>query len=207
MHEYYRPYTSSTTTIDWAESFHANEHLDIIADLNTAPIPGVADESFDSIIMSDVLEHIYTPRVLLEELHRIMRPGASLMMNVPFCYWIHEAPHDYHRYTEFALKRYLEDAGFDVVVIKPLGGIIACAIDMLSKGAGMIDIKRGGVGKFAKMLVRLPFWLTMVAVQNTVCLLRNVPLFHSFLQAKKTVFPLMYFIVARKCDDDPGKTR
>jgi len=173
MYEYYKQYVSSITTIDWPESFHANEHLDIVADLNTAPIPGVIASSYDTIILSDVLEHIYHPRILLDKLYRILKPGGRLLMNVPFYYPVHESPHDYHRYTEFALKRYLAEAGFEIVEFKPLGGVVACMIDIVSKGLCMIGVRNNKTRRTIEMVVRLPFMLSTALLQNIVCFLRN----------------------------------
>jgi len=193
MYEFYRQHVSSVTTIDWAESLHANEHLDIITDLNTAPIPGVADQSYDSIILSDVLEHIYHTQTLLGELHRILKPGGVLLMNVPFFYWIHESPHDYYRYTEFALKRHVEDAGFEVIEFERLGGQVACMIDIFSKWL----YKHGGRGILSKTRNKLYRFITALT-QNTVCALRNIKPFRSLLLKNNEQFPLAYFLVARK---------
>jgi SAM-dependent methyltransferase len=55
--------------------------VDVVHDLRQLPLP-FEDEQFDRILAKDVLEHVdYIP--LLKELHRILRPGGELMIQVP----------------------------------------------------------------------------------------------------------------------------
>ena len=41
------------------------------------------DDQFDKVIIIDFLEHISNDRAFLDELYRIMKPGAQLVINVP----------------------------------------------------------------------------------------------------------------------------
>ena len=41
------------------------------------------DEHFDLVVIVDFLEHIETDKEFVLELHRILRPGANLIVNVP----------------------------------------------------------------------------------------------------------------------------
>lgn len=55
--------------------------VDVVHDLEFLPLP-FATESFDEILCQDVLEHLdYVP--VLEEIHRILRPGGTLTVRVP----------------------------------------------------------------------------------------------------------------------------
>lgn len=55
--------------------------VDIVHNLENLPLP-IQDEEFDLILAKDVLEHVeYIP--LLRELHRIMKPAAELIIQVP----------------------------------------------------------------------------------------------------------------------------
>lgn len=127
----YRDLVTENICIDWANSLHANPHLDIVADLNQ-PFP-LPDATFDSVLCSDVLEHIAEPAAFLRETARVLKPGGTLLLMVPFFYWLHEQPHDYYRYTEFALRRLCERAGFTVRTIEPYGGLPDIFIDLASK--------------------------------------------------------------------------
>lgn len=51
-------------------------------DLNKMPLP-FREESFDVVILSDVLEHIVAPISLLKEIKRILKRGGKLIISVP----------------------------------------------------------------------------------------------------------------------------
>ncbi|PEP85131.1 class I SAM-dependent methyltransferase [Bacillus toyonensis] len=62
------------------------EGVDIIADLNQCkakPLP-FEDNSVDEFFASHVLEHIQQSLDLMEELHRIAKPNATMICHVPY---------------------------------------------------------------------------------------------------------------------------
>lgn len=77
----------------------------------------------DVVVLSNVLEHIFYPALLLTEVTRVLRPGGELFIVVPFMIKIHQAPHDYHRYTNFALQQMVADAGMRIVRMDTLGNV------------------------------------------------------------------------------------
>lgn len=131
LYEVYSPLVNNITLADWENSLHENPHLDKVCDI-TKKLP-FEDNSFDIIIFSDVLEHIPNPSYVLSEIRRILKPKGVVLMNVPFLYWIHEAPHDFHRYTEFMLIKMAQDNDMYVEKIEAAGGGWAVLIDLSSK--------------------------------------------------------------------------
>jgi len=126
----YRDRAFTVTCVDWVNSPHDTGHIDVAADLNEAlPLPS---SSYETVILSDVLEHIARPWTVWSEISRIIKPGGRLIGNVPFMYWIHESPHDYHRYTEHALRRYASDNGFEAEV-EVIGGLLDVLADISAK--------------------------------------------------------------------------
>jgi SAM-dependent methyltransferase len=150
----YRQRVSDVQCIDWANSLHGPEHLDKTCDL-TQCIP-YSDGEFDTIILSDVLEHLPEPAKCWHEMHRLLAPGGKVLLNVPFYYSIHEEPYDFYRYTEFALRRFADNAGFDVVELARLGGAVDVLADVVGKllagarlghAAALLQSLAGALGK------------------------------------------------------------
>ncbi|NES18025.1 MAG: class I SAM-dependent methyltransferase [Symploca sp. SIO3E6] len=117
--------------VDWPNTLHKNQYLDFECDL-TQELP-FKDQEFDTIILSDVLEHIPQPEYLWKEMSRILKKDGKILLNVPFYYWLHEAPYDYYRYTEYALRRFAELEGFEVIFLEAVGGMPEVIADMLAK--------------------------------------------------------------------------
>ncbi|MDO9171120.1 MAG: methyltransferase domain-containing protein [bacterium] len=57
-------------------------HVDIVHDLNDYPLP-FADDEFDHVEMSHVIEHVTRPLDLMAEVHRIARDGATVRVITP----------------------------------------------------------------------------------------------------------------------------
>jgi len=135
---FYAAYQGSVTDIfcvDWANSLHKNQHLDLELDL-TGNFP-FADNEFDTIILSDVLEHIAVRAHIWKEMARVLSKDGKLLMNVPFL--LAEEPYDYYRYTEHALRRFVDISGMRLIQLSSIGGAPEIMADM-----------------FAKTIVRLP---------------------------------------------------
>lgn len=75
-----------------------------------------ADESFNGVNCSAVLEHVHNPKTLMSEIQRVLKPGGKAVVLVPdvkrygFDYW-----RDYTHLTPFTkegLRRVAIDGGF-----------------------------------------------------------------------------------------------
>jgi SAM-dependent methyltransferase len=121
LYDAYRGFVSSIVCLDWENSPHSNPYLDATQDLSG--VINLESESFDTILVSDVFEHLPDPALTWTELNRLLRPGGKIILNVPFFYGLHESPHDYYRFTEYALRLLAERAGFAVVELESIGGL------------------------------------------------------------------------------------
>jgi SAM-dependent methyltransferase len=50
---------------------------------NIPPLSGYADNSFDSIVSFQVIEHIQDDRLFLKEIHRVLKPGGIALLTTP----------------------------------------------------------------------------------------------------------------------------
>ena len=91
---------------------HKNEDIDVFYDGHTFPFE---DNSFDSMICNQVLEHVFNPTEFLSEMHRVLKQDGKVLLTVPFVWDEHEQPYDYARYSSFGLKHLVETAGFEVI--------------------------------------------------------------------------------------------
>lgn len=131
-YEIYKPLVVDNICIDWSAREDVVNHLDYTADLNTVlPLP---EKYVDTVLCTDVLEHIKHPHFLFKEMSRILKSEGKIILTVPFLYWIHDAPFDYHRYTRYALEQYCLDNGLQVVSLDEYGGLPEIIYDLVYKG-------------------------------------------------------------------------
>ena len=176
----YRNHIEEAVCIDWANSPHRIEHLDMECDL-TGEIP-LPDASFDTILLSDVLEHLPDPRLCWQEIERLLRPGGKLIMNVPFYYPLHEEPNDHYRYTRFALEHFAQSVDLTVVELRPIGGALEILADIVSK-----------------LLTGVKFGSAPAAVlQSTAIWFSRTGLGRKAANASAEKFPFGYFMVVQK---------
>lgn len=86
--------------------------VDLVCDLFI--INPIAPASLDIILLMNVLEHIPDAKAFLSSLSVLLRPGGRIIVSVPFLVKIHQAPHDFARYTHYLLKDMGNDAGLHV---------------------------------------------------------------------------------------------
>lgn len=177
----YRTLVDAVTCVDWPQSAHASPHLDHEVDLS-GPLP-FTDASFDTVLLSDVLEHVPTPESLWREMGRVLAPGGHAIVNVPFLYGVHEAPHDYGRYTEFALSRFATLAGLEVVLLEPVGGSLHVLADLVGKHLAHAP----GIGA--------PL---AIGVQGLIAWLDRTSFGRRVAECTGARFPLGYFMVAKR---------
>lgn len=133
----------------------------VFADASRLPF---LDESMDTIVMLEVLEHLRSPNEAMREIARVLRPGGRLLLSMPFLYPIHDAPYDYQRLTRHGLVRDAEDAGIHVdAVYRRLGssataGLLVC---LALAGSSVEAIRARSLG-----IVFVPLALAFLPVVN-----------------------------------------
>jgi SAM-dependent methyltransferase len=94
------------------EENRASKRADTFYDGTTFPFEA---GRFDSVIIFQVIEHVFNPDQFLAEVHRVLSATGTLLLTVPFVWDEHEQPYDYARYSSFGLRHLLESHGFEVV--------------------------------------------------------------------------------------------
>jgi SAM-dependent methyltransferase len=77
--------------------------------------------SFDLVICTQVLQYISQPSVVIAEIHRVLKPGGSLLLSVPSA-CPRDADHECWRFLPAVLRQLL--ANFEKVEVVPEGGSI-----------------------------------------------------------------------------------
>jgi SAM-dependent methyltransferase len=130
--------------LNYATADLYDERADYILDITKIAQP---DESWDYVIAYHMLEHIVDDRKAMSELHRILRPGGKVILQVPL--WpdrteIYEDARitdpkqrkkhfgqDNHvrKYAAAGLQERLEGAGFEVEIVDYLARLDQATID------------------------------------------------------------------------------
>lgn len=114
---------------------------DIYADACRLPF---ADGSIDAVACFEVLEHVADPEAVAAEIARVLKAGGVAALSMPFLYPVHDAPHDYQRWTAYGLSRSLARAGLEVESLEAAGhplhaGAVLAALAL----AGPLQATRG----------------------------------------------------------------
>lgn len=116
---------------DEAQAAHAREQLsaDVRAGTAESTLDGLPSEHFDVVTLWHVLEHLHNPTLVLREVHRVLKPGGRIMVEVPNfqsidrvlfkSYWYPlELPRHLYHFGPRTLRALLGQCGFEVDSIR-----------------------------------------------------------------------------------------
>ena len=103
------PFTSTYTTYDFIQG----PHIDVVGDVHE--LKAFPNESFDTVICTEVLEHVQEPWRVIEEIARVLAPNGRCILTTPFLLPFHADPHDYYRYTIEGAAHLFERTGLVVI--------------------------------------------------------------------------------------------
>lgn len=161
---------------------HQNEDVDVYYDGNTLPF---GDEIFDSILASEVLEHVPDINVTLSELHRVLRKSGKILITIPFVWIEHELPYDFRRLTVNGIEKVLLDSGFKPLSTSKSGAFFEVIVQMwMMYLHSVLYTKNQYVNILINVLFISPFCLTGYLMSFILPTKKNL-YFNSVILAEK----------------------
>jgi SAM-dependent methyltransferase len=93
--------------MDWPVSAD-KARQDVTGDATRLPF---SSGSFDTVVATEVMEHLPDPHRFLSEVARVLRTDGHLILSIPFLEPLHEEPRDFYRFTPYSLRALLEQHG------------------------------------------------------------------------------------------------
>ena len=141
--------------------------------------------SFDTVLCTQVLEHTPEPQIFLNKINKVLKKDGILILSVPFTGSLHEIPHDYFRFTKYALDFMLSKAGFKIISLKIEGNWIS------SLGQDFIFYLESSYNRY---FLKYPKIVLQLAVQLIVRTLSHLP----ERITKSSYSHINYLVVAKK---------
>ncbi|MEK6577866.1 MAG: class I SAM-dependent methyltransferase, partial [Bdellovibrionota bacterium] len=91
------------------------------------------DNTFDSVICTQVLEHVVHPERAMSELNRVLRPGGVLLLTIPQASELHEEPNDFSRFTKYWIEQMAQEFGLKVELLMARGGMFSMISQFLTR--------------------------------------------------------------------------
>lgn len=201
----YNEICDSSVGCDVPFSLHKNSTVEVLCfaeDTDKHFEPGY----FDCVICTEVLEHTVNDRKTVSNINLILKNGGYLIISAPFTYVLHEAPHDYRRYTLYGLMKILEENNFEISSAFSMGATFSSGFYIFYysliktfffalKKIGMKNIHNN---KFIRSVTDLPeFILYKFNINSFRKKLRE----NKFPSVNEMYSSLGYFIVAKKVKD------
>jgi SAM-dependent methyltransferase len=107
------------------------EYIGVDRSLEHSPLPDVCadslklpfrDSSFDTILSTQVIEHVSDPSEMMREISRVLKPCGHVIMTAPQAWPLHEEPRDFFRYTRYGLQILAQRHALEIVYIHERGG-------------------------------------------------------------------------------------
>lgn len=138
----------------------ADARLDAFARAEAQPF---RDGSFDTVVGFSMLTYLPEPVRMIEEAHRVLRPGGVLILEFTQMVPLHDEPWDFFRFTRYGAEHLLREGGFEPLEYIPIGGLWARV--GLSAIASLNRLNRGPVRVLTEIPVRLLYVLVQVACE------------------------------------------
>lgn len=141
---------------------HEDSKVDCFYDGKVLPFP---DNSFDSVVCFEVLEHVFNVDEVLCEISRVLKPDGIFLGTMPFIWEEHEAPYDFARYTSYGLLHIFKKNNFKVLeLVKSTTSILAIGQLLVNYIANNLLPHGRMLGRFSQLLIIFPLNLSILLI-------------------------------------------
>ena len=123
----------------------------------------VQNDTYDFVVLTEVLEHLQNPERTLQEIHRVLKPSGKLVASMPFLYGIHGDPDDFQRWTPSKFENVMNKQGWLNVEVNHMGGFGAVFYDLYYMYWGSADKGRDLLK--ARVMRKLGQWIIAPVVR------------------------------------------
>lgn len=81
------------------------------------------DNSFDTVLNVQVLEHVFEPIRMVGEAARVLRPGGIGVFLIPTTSTMHLAPHYHYNFSRYWILEVMKRSRLEIIELRPLGGV------------------------------------------------------------------------------------
>ncbi len=100
----------------------------MVGDVLNAPFD---DGTFDTIIATQVAEHVEKPWIMVKEIKRILKPNGVCILTAPFMIPSHNDPTDFFRFTKDGTISLFKNEGFEIIECDYYGKIFSVLAEMI----------------------------------------------------------------------------
>lgn len=118
-------YTKNSLTLDMDSKFNP----DILASGYSLPFK---NNTLDTMVATEVLEHLEKPQSFVDEIYRVSKPGGTFFLTTRFIHEIHGE--DYFRYTKLCLE--ILFSKFRIVNVEEQGSILSVLSQLIASFFG-----------------------------------------------------------------------
>ncbi len=106
-----------------------NKQVDVCADSLALPFKSW---SVETVISNQAIEHVRSPEIFMAEASRVLKLKGILVLTAPQLWCLHEKPHDYYRFTRYALELLCGTNGLEVLLLEERYGAFIAIGQMLA---------------------------------------------------------------------------
>ena len=138
----------------------ASTKPDFLADAENLPFE---NESFDTFMLIEIIEHLKNPDRVLNEAFRILKPNGIGLITCPFLLKVHADPYDFQRFTIKKLEQILEEIGFKVIKVSVKGNLFSTIHDLIYGYLSRESYKGSYISKlFFKFIIYFNFLFKII---------------------------------------------